>query len=330
MVFVLAQAQPSSAQTGGRPTLAPRSVVTEATASPPAPAPTPSRRPRTPIGPLAIPGVVAGGSALALGLALYLTPGHPAPPSASTWRGGVFIDEGVRDGLRLRAPDARAVAATLSDALMIATMLNAVAIDAITIPLIQDDPHLAWQASAAYSLALGVTLALNDVVKEVVGRARPYERECQSDPTAPGCSSPDTYASFYSGHTAVAFTSAGFSCAMHLSRSLYGDQGADAAACGGSLALAAATGLLRIVSDRHYLSDVLVGALIGFVVGYIAPLIFVPERRTPPRIAAELDPDDEGIAAPLPGPSVMVTPTFSPGPTGLGSGSIGLSVSGTF
>jgi membrane-associated phospholipid phosphatase len=288
------------------------------------------RRPRTPVGATAIPAVALGASALAAGIALYVTPDPTPGSSATTWRGGILLDEGARDALRLRAPDARAFASTVSDALMVASILNAVAIDSLAVPLIQDDPDLAWQATAAYSLALGLTLALNDVVKEAVDRARPFERDCVSNPNGPGCSQADTFTSFYSGHTAVAFTSAGFSCAMHLSRSLYGDGGADAAACAGSLALAATTGLLRIVADRHYLSDVVVGALIGFAVGYVVPLIFVPERAAP-AVPIERDIDDEGIAPPLPGPSVMVSPLYSPGPGGLFSPSmLGVQVTGTF
>lgn len=288
------------------------------------------RRGRTPIASTAVPTVIGSAVALAAGVALFATTQQTQTGSASTWRGGIVLDEGVRDGLRLQAPDARDAAARASDVLMIAGMLNAVAIDAFAIPLAQDDPHLAWQASTAYSLALGITLVLNDVVKESVGRARPYERECRQDPSSPACTSQDTYASFYSGHTAVAFTSAGFSCAMHLSRSLYGDDAADGASCGASLAVAAMTGLLRIASDRHYLSDVAIGAVIGFLVGYIVPLIFVPERAPLPE--TEVDPETVGdeIAAPLPGPSAIMVPMYSPGPEGLGSGTIGLSVSGTF
>jgi membrane-associated phospholipid phosphatase len=289
-----------------------------------------SRRRRTPVGSMAVPGVALGASALAAGITLYALPDSSPGSSATTWRGGILLDEGTRDALRLRAPDARAVAANVSDALMVASILNAVAVDALAIPLVQGDPDLAWQATAAYSFALGISLALNDIVKETVDRARPFERECAQNPSAPGCGAPDTYTSFYSGHTAVAFTSAGFSCAMHLSRSLYGDQGADIASCAGSLALAATTGMLRIVADRHYLSDVVVGALIGFAVGYIVPLIFVPDRivDVPP---SERDEDDEGIARPLPGPTFSVSPMYSPGPGGLLSPSmLGVSVSGTF
>jgi membrane-associated phospholipid phosphatase len=287
-------------------------------------------RERTPISEAAIPTVAAGAAMIGAGLVVSLLADHSPGASASTWRGGILLDEGVRNGLRLHSAGDRDTAAAISDALMVATMLNAVAVDGIAIPLAQDDPHLSWQASTAYSLALGITLVLGDVVKDVVGRARPFERECAQDPSAEGCSNPDTYASFYSLHTAVAFTGAGFSCAMHLSRSLYDDPLADAATCGASLAVAAATGLLRIASDRHYFSDVLVGAVLGFLVGYIVPLMFIPERRPAVAEASSIDEDDTGIAAPVEGASAVVVPMYSPGSDGLSSGTFGLSVSGTF
>lgn len=216
---------------------------------------------------------------------------------ASTWRGGILLDEDARDALRLDGDEARELSATVSDVLLAATMLGTT-VESLAVPLAQGDPRLAWQASAAHVLALGLTLFLGDVVKGAVGRARPFERACRADPSAPGCQSPDTFASFYSLHTAMASASAGFSCAMHLSRSLYGDPVADAASCGVSIALAAVTGLLRITADRHYLSDVVVGALLGFVVGFVVPLALVPTRATASESAIAAD-ERLGEAPPL-------------------------------
>jgi membrane-associated phospholipid phosphatase len=35
--------------------------------------------------------------------------------------------------------------------------------------------------------------------------------------------------------------------------------------------MASATGLFRVIGDRHYTTDVLIGAAIGFSIGYIYP-----------------------------------------------------------
>lgn len=238
----------------------------------------------------------------------------PRAAHADAWRGGILLDEPARDGLRLDTAEAREVAASVSDALLVATMLSTAAVDALAIPLAQDDSQRAWQATTAHVLALGLTDMMGEVVKAAVGRARPFERECRRDPTLPACTNGDSFHSFYSLHTGMAFTSAGFSCAMHLSRSAYGDVAADAASCGVSLALAMTTGLLRIAADRHYLSDVIVGAVLGFLVGYLVPLVLVPPRAdTNTSLASAIAP---------------AQPLFAPGSDGLGS--IGISVSGRF
>ncbi len=41
-----------------------------------------------------------------------------------------------------------------------------------------------------------------------------------------------------------------------------------------SLPWAAVTGYLRIAADKHYLTDVLTGALIGSAVGFLVPFVF--------------------------------------------------------
>ena len=251
----------------------------------------PARSHRTPVDPVAAG--VAGGLAagfLGAGLGIYL-----APPThhdeASVWRGGIVADEPVRDALRASSPEAISVAGRISDVMLVTTIAYTTLADALLIPLLQDDPDLAWQASLAHSLAFGITLTAGGIVKRATGRARPYERNCQADPSAPGCSSHDIFESFYSLHTGLAATSAGVSCALHLERNLFGDMPADIMSCGGSIAAATMTGLLRVVADRHYLSDVLIGGLLGFAVGYIVPLLVVPSR--PSRTARQLERERE-------------------------------------
>jgi membrane-associated phospholipid phosphatase len=59
-----------------------------------------------------------------------------------------------------------------------------------------------------------------------------------------------------------------------LHAALYGSPLADSLACAGTITLAASTGTLRVLGDRHYASDVAVGAIIGFAVGYGVPTLF--------------------------------------------------------
>ena len=114
-------------------------------------------------------------------------------------------------------------------------------------------------------------------------------------------------------HTSVAFASAGFSCAMHLSRGLYGNA-LDQGSCVTSLALAALTGVMRVAGDQHYLSDVLFGAVVGFVIGHLVPVLLVPERP-------------HAVLGHAPGPSAAIVPMVAPAP---GGGTYGLSFTGRF
>jgi len=278
-----------------------------------------------------LPGGVGGhlaigsGLSLAAGLNLFMNgPDATLVPQATLsvervhpgarWRGGILFDEPMRDAFLIGSHDGRETAARISDMILAATVVNSFMLDAFAIPLANDDPQLALDASVAYSLALGMTLVLGELVKEGVSRARPYERYCEENPNAAGCGNEDSYASFYSLHSGVAFTNAGFSCSMHLERNLYGDAGADGASCATSLVMASTVAILRVSADRHYLTDVLVGAAIGMVVGYLVPVFMVPEHRTPGETAT---------------PGMLVMPLFSPGADGsLSTSTVGLSLAG--
>ena len=288
----------------------------------------------TPMSPTAGTSAVGGAVALGYGLAMLIDPeASPATiaiaglPPRSAWRGGILFDEEFRSATRLSEVPAQETARRISDVMLFATMIDAAAIDAALVPALQGDSNLAWQASMAHALALGLTLSAGEIAKTTVGRARPFERDCQSDPQRTGCSDSDAYHSFFSLHTAMAFTSAGFSCAMHASRSLYGDPTADAMGCLTPVLMASATGLLRVLSDRHYISDVLVGAAIGFLVGYLVPLAIVPERGE--RASAGEPEASQGATWAL-APLISAMPGSSGSGGTLGAGTLGVSAFGAF
>ena len=121
--------------------------------------------------------------------------------------------------------------------------------------------------------AFSVSTLITTLLFKSVARARPSFVDCERDPNYDPLCKLHATGSFPSGHTNTAFTAAGLSCAHHLHVPLYGNQLADSLACASTLTLAAATGTLRILGDRHYATDVLVGALIGFGVGYGLPTL---------------------------------------------------------
>ncbi len=124
-----------------------------------------------------------------------------------------------------------------------------------------DVADFAWHVSAS----LFATSATTAVLKGVVGRARPYHTGEDSDIFDPGegLSGNTHYNSFPSGHTATAFA---------LAASLSGEVAHRWPRAGppvrvATYAAAGITGFARVYRDKHWVTDVVVGALIGHWVG---------------------------------------------------------------
>ena len=112
--------------------------------------------------------------------------------------------------------------------------------------------------------ALTISSLLNQIVKFSVGRARPFtvrnHHDFYSDRT-------DDNLSFYSGHTNMAFAlvvSAG--TIAHIR-----NYDAEPYIWGIGIPLAAFVAYARMAAEKHYFSDVIVGALIGSAVGFLVP-----------------------------------------------------------
>lgn len=196
---------------------------------------------------------------------------YPEPPSR--WRGGVLFDDALRRALVASSADARASAARYGDALYYGLALY---------PLVVDTALVTWGVHGQSDVALemlGMNLeayALSGAIAltaQKLGRVRPAERGCRGDPSySLKCEDPTSLnQSLLSGHTAIAFTGAGLTCAHHRVLPLYGGSVADGAACVVALASASVSGALRLVSDDHYATDVLLGAAVGLLSGYGIP-----------------------------------------------------------
>ena len=62
-------------------------------------------------------------------------------------------------------------------------------------------------------------------------------------------------------------------CAHHLRLGLLCDPVADGVVCGVAVTAALSTGAARMLADRHYVSDVVSGAALGFGAGLVLPLL---------------------------------------------------------
>ncbi|MFB6262860.1 MAG: phosphatase PAP2 family protein, partial [Bradymonadaceae bacterium] len=189
------------------------------------------------------------------------------PPTRANWTGPLPGDAVARAALGARDDGWRAGYGTVSDVLLWTAVSYPLVVDsALVSGAIQRDGRMAAQSAALGMQSLALAEFTSTLLKYVVARQRP-----PSDCPGPAFCTDKRYQSFPSGHTTMAFTGASFTCAVHEHADLYGATWADRAACLGALGVAAATGLCRIMSENHYLSDVLAGALIGVTAGYLVP-----------------------------------------------------------
>lgn len=199
---------------------------------------------------------------------LRLPPTHGA-------RGTVFPDEPFRSAFRARRAADRALAASISDVLIYSMLFHALVVDPVAVAwLVHDVEDTAWQMAAIDAQALMLGVMISFTLKAVAERERPLNRGCRArDAYGTGCGDYDRFRSFPSGHTVEASVVAGLTCAHHEHLALYGGGAGDLAACGAMIGLAAVIGMLRVVSDEHYATDILAGTVIGFVAGWLMPTL---------------------------------------------------------
>lgn len=191
------------------------------------------------------------------------------PPANSRWTDRNGFDSEIRSALRGGSRNTREAAATASDVLF-AGMGAALVADWWW--LREEYGFLrSVQVDSRWILADNLTTR---VAKVSAGRQRPYVRPCDLDPDyVSACGSGrDGNTSFFSGHASNTATLAGLLCARHLHRR--DADAADAFVCGAGAAGAVATGVLRIVSEHHFATDVIAGWAVGAVFGYVLPSHF--------------------------------------------------------
>jgi membrane-associated phospholipid phosphatase len=204
------------------------------------------------------------------------------PQPKARWVGGILFDDAARSAFRLRDPGARDAVRNSADLLAAGSVVLAVGVDALAVPLLRKRTKAAIQLGLISAETFALSSLVTTTAYDSVGRARPSYADCQKNPSFdPQCNTSPT-ASFWSGHTAQAFTAAGLSCAEHAFVHIYGDPLADALACAGMITLGASVGALRVMGDRHYATDVLTGSLVGFALGYILPATLYYTRRKDP------------------------------------------------
>lgn len=208
---------------------------------------------------------VTGGIALA---GLFIPPDRSDP-----WQSTLGMDESVRNTLRLHDSSDRRYARTTSDVLAAVVIGLPTAGDALlNAGLLKTSPKVAWEMSVINLEVLGITAAMVGTAKWAFSRERPFGRLCGTELNADstGCTEDDRYVSYFSGHTAFTFGASTAMCVHHHRFNLWGNV-SPWVPCATGYALAATTGALRMAADRHYVSDVLTGAVVGTAVGVVVP-----------------------------------------------------------
>ena len=155
-------------------------------------------------------------------------------------------------------------AADWSDILLITSIASPLLL--FTSTAVRDD---AGTYTTMYLQNILTTYSVSHLPKAMFKRYRPYsynndiEDEIRSSPAAT--------LSFFSAHTSISFASAVF---LSTTFNKYNpNSNLTPYIWGTSLLLASAVGYLRYVSGNHFPTDIIAGAIVGSVVGFLIPLI---------------------------------------------------------
>lgn len=120
-----------------------------------------------------------------------------------------------------------------------------------------------------YAESVFLSYGLKELAKNLVNCPRPYmyfdgapEKDIEEG---------DWNKSFFSGHTTLSFTGATF--ASYVFSKYFPDSKWKLPVIVGSYGLATTTAILRMKSGNHFLTDVLVGAVVGSLSGFLVPYL---------------------------------------------------------
>ncbi len=144
----------------------------------------------------------------------------------------------------------------------------------------------------SYFFIKGITY----ITKATVGRERPYLYNTDlSVEERHAIDSEDAFFSFYSGHVAAAFTAATFLSKVF--SDIHGKSIWSTLLWGSSLSLASLTGYARVKSGMHFPTDAIVGAAVGFAVGYLIPMLH--KKKNQNRISLVIAPNQISLCLKL-------------------------------
>ena len=211
---------------------------------------------------------------LALAVGSGIVSDGTVSPTHPRWSGPILFDEAARNTFRLASDKARSEAGDASDVMYYGNTFYPVVVDMLGVTLIaRRSPTAAWEELSMDAEAFAISGLVAAATQRFVARERPFVKPCMANPHMDDCALTPSVenVSFLSGHEAMSFTGAMLTCFHHRFLHLYDSKAADVGICAALLTTATTTGFLRMMSDRHYASDVLAGAAVGLTVGYLVP-----------------------------------------------------------
>jgi membrane-associated phospholipid phosphatase len=174
-------------------------------------------------------------------------------PSHARWKGGILFDDDVRDGFASDSKNRR------HDARQAANILLGVTVALPAVDMLarlgDGDCGRTMKLASDFVESFLLVSLLEAGTKIVSARQRPGDD--------------DHFRSFFSGHAGITGAAAGLMCANAFKNGMWGERWfTRAAPCAVTTALASATGAMRLRSDDHWTTDVLVGLLVGFASGW--------------------------------------------------------------
>jgi membrane-associated phospholipid phosphatase len=209
------------------------------------------------------------------------------PSRDETWRSTLPLDVPVRDALLPESQAGRDRAARVSDYFWYSTQFYTVVVDSLLVPLAFDDfnTDVAWQMTMINWQALGLTGLVTRIAHHTAGRARPVVYGCSEEPGASFPCRPEG-PGFFAGHVSMTSAGAALACAHHAALPIYGEGPAGALTCALLSASAVTVGVLRVMADRHWVTDVIVGHVVGGAIGFGTPWLLHYQHRLTPELTS--------------------------------------------
>ena len=213
--------------------------------------------------------VMGGAGLVTLGVETVLLQSRIEQPR---WEGALLpLDKPVQELFRGRSAAARNEAADASWAFWWAELGYPTLVD-VPYAWARYGRQVAWDLLWQDAVSLSLSAVFDFTLRDVIARVRPINQECLDSGGKNCLSAPENTRSFPSGHVSEASTAAALICTQHLTMHLYGSPG-DELVCADAIAADVGLGVLRLVTDNHYLSDEIGGAAIGLAFGWGLPVL---------------------------------------------------------